>query len=87
MKTDIKIKSHIFFLMYIAMFVYNGVILIMMTLKLQCHQVLQYRRLCLRPSYEWWPVRTIVRLKINKTTEPALHVKYISGRILLYINI
>jgi len=25
-------------------------------------------------------VRTMVRLKINKTTEPALHVKYISGR-------
>jgi len=40
MKTDIKIKSHNFFPMYIAMFVYNGVILIMMTMKLQYHQVL-----------------------------------------------
>jgi len=25
-------------------------------------------------------VRTMVRLKINKTTVPALHVKFISGR-------
>jgi len=32
MKTDIKIKSHNFIPMYIAMFVYNGVILIMMTI-------------------------------------------------------
>jgi len=37
MKTDIKIKSHNLFPMYITMFVYNGVILIMMTMKLQYH--------------------------------------------------
>jgi len=87
MKTNIKIKSNYFLPMYIAMFVHNGVILIMMTMKLQYHQVLQHRRLCSRPSYEWWPVHTILRLKITKTTEPALHVKYISGRIILYIKI
>jgi len=49
----------------------------MMMLKLQYHQVLQYRQLCLRQSYDWWLVRT-VRLQINKITEPALHVKYVS---------
>jgi len=49
----------------------NGVILIMMMMILQYHQVLQYRRWYLQPSYEWWPVRTMVRLKINKTCPPC----------------
>jgi len=80
MKTNVKIKATTFSQCISLCLFNNRVILIMILMKLQYHQVLLYRRLCLRPSYECWPVRTIVRLKINKTTEPALHVKFISGR-------
>jgi len=75
MQTNIRIKATTFSQCISPCLFNNGVILIMMLMKLQYRQVLQYRRLCLRPSYEWWPVRTMVRLKINETTEPALYVK------------
>jgi len=59
MKTYIKIKATTFS-QYISLCLFNNwVILIMLLMKLQYHQVLQYRRLCLRPSYKCWPVCTI----------------------------
>ena len=52
----------------VSLFLFNvGVIFIMKTMKMQYHQVLQHRRLCLRQSNGRWPVRTIVTYRWNRT--------------------
>ena len=39
-------------------------------------QVLQKQTVMFTTVYDWWPAATIVRLPINYTAKPALHVQY-----------